>query len=1181
MSSTRQADNAAYNNFNKKSFWAQFFVMAQGAFNDNVLKFIILFFLISKSSQTELDFFGYSLNEVNINSFGTVIFSLPFVIFAGAVGALANRFSKRSIVIFAKVLEIPIVAAMFIAFDAGNVYLLYALVFLMAWQSAIFGPAKYGLLPETLPESRLSWANGVFAMGTLVAVILGTGVSGPLYAALGANVHYSALFLLVFSVLGVLAALRIQPVAPANPGQPLTLNPVGGLSIYLRAIWNDRHLFHTFAGYIYFWFAGAVIQQNVMVYAERLGAAARRAAEEAAAAGLPLPAPPQGFLAMLSALPSQSPQVFTSVCLVCVAIGIGAGSVIAGFASRRKIELGIVPVGIFGMSAFGILIFFGIGSPWLVAPLVLGMGFFAGFFDVPLAATVQKRSPAHLRGGIMAAGNFLTFAGMLLAGPFFFALDWLGFDSGGVFLVISLLSIALGLYLCSTLPIIALRGLVWLLANTRYRINVLGRVNIPEEGGALLVGNHFSLIDCVFILCATDRQIHFITGPGVLEHKWSARLAKITGALIYDPDGTKEAREQALAAIRQCIKDGHLVCLSTEGPHHADGMLSSIQRDYEALTGDLGVPIYPVAITRTWGVVYDIVDNRPKRLKPPYWPYPITVNFGKACAERSPEHVRRQLGLLAVETYSEREYPCRELHHMYIRSARKRLGRMAFADPVSGELSYFKALVGSIAFARKLKTLLDGQPMTGVLVPPSVGGALTNLALQMLGKVPVNLNYTASNEALASCARQCELTQVLTSKKLLERLPIEVPGKSVFLEDIRETVSSKDRIIAMLLALFAPIWLLEKVLGTPRRTLDDIATIIFSSGSEGDPKGVILTQKNVLTNVYQGYETFPHHDKTCLVGFLPFFHSFGFTVTLWMVTLWGLRAVYHSNPLEPKVIAGLIEKYKATLMIGTSTFLQHFIRRCTREQLASLEFVVCGAEKLAPRVRDAFLDKFGVEPLEGYGTTECAPAVSINIPDLVSPGFHVKVARRGTIGRALPGQVMRVVDPDTEVELPNGEPGLLQVKGPNIMRGYLHLEEKTAKVLQDGWYSTGDIAAIDFEGFVQITDRLARFSKIAGEMVPHNKVEETMHEVLGLTEQSMAVASVPDIQKGERLVVLHTLDDAQLEELLKKIGDSSLPNLWIPRAASFHRVEAIPVLATGKMDIKTVKRLVVEFEAEG
>ncbi len=265
-------------------------------------------------------------------------------------------------------------------------------------------------------------------------------------------------------------------------------------------------------------------------------------------------------------------------------------------------------------------------------------------------------------------------------------------------------------------------------------------------------------------------------------------------------------------------------------------------------------------------------------------------------------------------------------------------------------------------------------------------------------------------------------------------------------------------------------------------------------------------------------------------------------------------------------------------MIGTSTFLQGFIRRCTPEQLQSIKFVICGAEKLTDRVRTAFKDKFGVEPLEGYGTTECAPVVSANLPDSASPGFFVRRLRVGTIGRPIPGVVARVVDPDSGAVLPPNEAGLLQIAGPNIMQGYLGMPEKTAEVVQDGWYSTGDIAAIDEEGFITITDRLARFSKIGGEMVPHTKLEETLHGLLGLTEQSLAVAGVPDTAKGERLVVLHTLTEAQLEELLEKLDAAGLPNLWRPRANSFYRIEAIPVLGTGKMDIKSIKKLALALD---
>jgi len=601
--------------------------------------------------------------------------------------------------------------------------------------------------------------------------------------------------------------------------------------------------------------------------------------------------------------------------------------------------------------------------------------------------------------------------------------------------------------------------------------------------------------------------------------------------------------------------------------------------DYHRLVRGTGGLVLPLSITRLWERVYIFPENKLKlrwcgRLR-----YPVQVWLGAPIPDGT--HgvaVRKAVEKTASDAYFERRYQFGLLHEGLVKMARHRLRRMAIAYALTGELSYFKVLVGSLVFARKLRPLLGGQRMVGLLVPPTAGGVLANIAVQMLGKVPVNLNYTASSETIAVCAKRCGITHTITSRKFLERLPLEVPGTAVYLEDVKGLVGGKDRIIGMLLALFAPQFLINAVLRAPKATEHDMATVIFSSGSEGEPKGIMLSHRNVMTIVESAQEMFPHTGTSCVVGFLPLFHSFGFTVCLWTPLLVGIRGIYHPNPLEPKLIGNLIQKYGGSIMICTPTFLQSFTRRCEPEQLRSLEYVVGGAEKLSERVRIAFKEKFGSTPVEGYGTTECAPAVCLNVPDCVSPGFHTRGLRYGTIGRPMSGQTVRVVDPDTGAELPVGEGGLLLVRGPNVMLGYLEDPKKTASVLRDGWYSTGDIASLDEDGFITITDRLARFSKIAGEMVPHTKIEEILHGFLGLTEQMLVVASVPDTAKGERLVVLHTLTDEQLEVLLKKLNESDMPNLWRPRATSFHRIEAIPVLGTGKMDIKQAKNIALTLD---
>jgi acyl-[acyl-carrier-protein]-phospholipid O-acyltransferase/long-chain-fatty-acid--[acyl-carrier-protein] ligase len=313
------------------------------------------------------------------------------------------------------------------------------------------------------------------------------------------------------------------------------------------------------------------------------------------------------------------------------------------------------------------------------------------------------------------------------------------------------------------------------------------------------------------------------------------------------------------------------------------------------------------------------------------------------------------------------------------------------------------------------------------------------------------------------------------------------------------------------------------------------------------------------------------------MGILPFFHSFGFTVGLWLPAVHGIGVVFHPNPLDAGSISELVSKYSVTFLIATPTFLQAYMRRASPEHFGSLQYVLVGAEKLPERTALAFEDTFGIRPLEGYGCTECSPVVAVNGRDFRAPGFRQVAARRGTIGHPLPGVSVRIVDPETREPLPLNKPGMLLVKGPNIMKGYLGRPEKTAEVLQDGWYTTGDIATMEEDGFLTITDRLTRFSKIGGEMVPHIKIEEKLNELAGATEQVFSVSAVPDEKKGERIVVLYTLSDEELAPVLAKLAESDLPALWKPKKDQFFHVDALPYLGTGKLDLRALKTRAAEL----
>jgi acyl-[acyl-carrier-protein]-phospholipid O-acyltransferase/long-chain-fatty-acid--[acyl-carrier-protein] ligase len=514
------------------------------------------------------------------------------------------------------------------------------------------------------------------------------------------------------------------------------------------------------------------------------------------------------------------------------------------------------------------------------------------------------------------------------------------------------------------------------------------------------------------------------------------------------------------------------------------------------------------------------------------------------------------------------------LGRWFVHSARRRPWRFAMADPMTERVRAGGVLVRAVVLGRRLRRVWAGQQMVGILLPPSVAAAVVNLAALLAGKAPVNLNYTVSSDTLASCARQCRLDAVVTSRAFLERVKIDVPGRAVLLEDLVGTrPGAGERLAALLMAGLLPLRFLERALGAAKSpALDDLATVIFSSGSTGDPKGVMLTHYNIGSNVEQLGQVFALNGDRIL-GVLPFFHSFGFTGTFALPLALGLGVVYYPNPLDARAVGALVGRYGITFLLATPTFLQGYMRRVEPEDFGSLQYVLVGAEKLSERLAQAFEDRYGIRPLEAYGCTECAPAVAVNARDFRAAGFRQVGGKRGRIGHPLPGISVRIVDPESGAPVALGAPGLLLVRGPNVMAGYLGRPEKTAEVLRDGWYTTGDVAALDEDGFLTITDRLSRFSKIGGEMVPHVRVEEKLHELAGLAEQSFAVTGVPDERKGERLVVLHTLAEDRVRETIEKLSRSQLPNLWLPRPNAFFHLDALPYLGTGKLDLRKVREL--------
>jgi acyl-[acyl-carrier-protein]-phospholipid O-acyltransferase/long-chain-fatty-acid--[acyl-carrier-protein] ligase len=518
----------------------------------------------------------------------------------------------------------------------------------------------------------------------------------------------------------------------------------------------------------------------------------------------------------------------------------------------------------------------------------------------------------------------------------------------------------------------------------------------------------------------------------------------------------------------------------------------------------------------------------------------------------------------------------------FLRRCRLDRKRLKMADSLGREVNGGKLLIGALLFRRLLErhVLTPDETNVGVLLPPSVAGAVVNAAVAVSRRVTVNLNYSLTEEQVNYCIKQAGVRHVLTSRAFLAKRPMTLNAEVVFVEDLREKATKFDLGWATFWAVVAPMPLLEKRLGLTDVAPDDLLTIIFTSGSTGEPKGVMLSQKNIASNINAVEDMIRLKPDEMVLGALPFFHSFGYTITLWWPLTLASGVVYHFNPMDARIIGDLCRKYRCTTLMGTPTFLRGYIKRCTREQFASLDLVLIGAEKLPMDLAAAFEEKFGFEPYEGYGTTELSPLAAVNVPEHRAVSPDRAGVRRGTVGRPVPGVRVKTVDPETLADRPQGESGLLFVTGDNVMAGYLGQPEKTAEVIRDGWYNTGDVAVVEDGGFIRITGRESRFSKIGGEMVPHIGIEESLVRLCACTEDDgelpLCVTAVPDEKKGERLVVLHRTLSKPIEQLLREFGETGVPNLWIPDRLSFFEIEAVPVLASGKLDLRRIKEIAVE-----
>lgn len=1143
-----------------------------GVFNDHAFKMLTVLIAMELSN-------SYASDSAFI-SIVTIVFVSPFILFSGITGYMTDRFSKRNVMVISKFFELAsmLLGIYFLANAAAfGIYPILITLFLMATMAAFFSPPYNGILPELFAEKDLSRANGILQMLTFMAIILGVGGGFLSKHYFNGDLYKCGVFFSLLSVGGFFASIKIAQTLPADPKRRWSYRILIKYISNLKYIFSRKNLLTAVLGESYFFVFGSAVQTLTVIFAKY---------------NLHIRGDDAISLGILQMIP---------------AIGMGVGCFIAGAMSRNKVELGLVPLGSAGMIFFSVTAACFSGDAMLIKGVMVYpvfmlstvmLGLFGGFFVVPLKAYLQHYTNRTERGRFFASANMLCFLLILLSGIVIFYMTagiskdaasggvmdilqshCLSFTPDEMFLGLALVTFIFSAYMFKVMPEFMVRFFIVLITRVIYKFKVKGAVNIPEYGPALLVANHVSFIDVLFITACTSRNVHFMMHEDYYRYPLIHPFVKWTG-FIEVPSIKKPKRLAAMfEETKEHLRKGNIVCVFPEGKLTRNGLMDEFKEGIpKMMPEELDVPIIPIRIGMIWGSIFSYYYGTMKFRFPREFPHPASVTVGKPLPKDSSGfRIRQTISELAADTEMEprdRELP---VHIQFAKNVKRHPFRKNIKDFEKPGITNFSLFVRALILSRELKKLSsEKQKYIGVMLPNSSITAVTILAVLIADKVPAILNFTASKQALRDSLEKSNIKLVLTSKIFLEKAGIERIPEMIFLEDVAKKVSTWQRIFYPLLAALMPYSELMKLMSpATHNNVFNTAVVLFSSGSTGKPKGVMLSHHNINSNVYSFLRIMGWTSRDKIAGNLPLFHSFGFTTCFWIPAMISNEVVYLTNPLDSAALGKAIENYGLTLLLATPTFIQTYIRKCTARQFASLRLVITGAEKLRLDIAEKFRKMTGLSLIEGYGCTELSPVVSINVSNSIL-NIGIIPGKTGSIGAPMPGICVKIVDPETFKELPPDTEGLMLVKGANVMQGYLNEPEKTKEVIRDGFYNTGDIARMNSNGYITITGRLSRFSKIAGEMVPHELIESMINEILATEDRSIAVTGLPDESKGEKLVVLYTAMTMTVQGLIEKLRERQIPNLWIPKAENFFQIEKMPLLGSGKIDLSKIKETAME-----
>ncbi|WAJ28329.1 acyl-[ACP]--phospholipid O-acyltransferase [Antarcticirhabdus aurantiaca] len=1091
-------------------FWTQFLT----AFNDNLLKNALVFLILARIS-------GEGAGP--LVALAGAVFILPFLLLSGLGGELADRHDKALVARRLKLAEIAVALVGAAGLVLGSVPVMMAALLGFGVGSALFGPIKYGILPDHLPVSELPAANAWVEGATFAAILGGTLLAGVLAA--GAPV-VTGLVMLALAVAGWLAARRIPPAGPAAPTLRVEPNVLRSTIRLVSALRGEPRLFRAALMVSWFWMVGAVLLSLLpVIVTGRLG----------------------GGETMVSAV------------LALFAVAVAAGSAIAAWFCRGRIVLLPAPVGTLAMALFGLDLAVALsGEPSTGRALfdLGGIALASAFLVVPTFTAIQAWAPAAGRARAIAGVNALS-AGFMAAGGIALALaQAAGLSLTTILVALAGLNLAAAVLMIAKLPTNPLRDLVSILFRAFYRMEVEGLENLDKAGpNPILALNHVSFLDAPLALALTDREPVFAIDHAIAQRFWVKPFLRFVRALPLDP-----SRPISTRTLIKASEAGETLAIFPEGRLTVTGSLMKVYDGAAMVAARTGAPVVPIRIEGLERSVFSrLRDGQVRRRLFPK----VRVTILEPVAIPAPEggtarQRRARAGAALYRVMSDLMFRTGQtdgtvLETIIANARRDGLGRLALEDPVSGAMSYGTLLTAARVLGTRFAAMFPGEAHLGLMLPNANGTAATFLGLLSAGKVPAMINFTAGAANIRAACRAAEARTILSSRAFVEKAKlrplVEELSKDfafVWLDDIRAGVGPIDKIRG----------LLRRTRPLVARKADDPAAILFTSGSEGAPKGVVLSHRNILANIAQVAARIDFSARDKVFNVLPMFHSFGLSAATLLPLVSGVPVYLYPSPLHYRIVPELIYGSNATILFGTDTFLAGYARTAHPYDLRSLRYVFAGAEPVKAATRQVWQDRFGLRLFEGYGVTEAAPVLALNT------AMH---NRPGTVGRLLPGIEHRL-EPVEGVETG----GRLHVRGANVMLGYL--KEDRPGVLQppaEGWHDTGDIVSVDADGFVRIEGRAKRFAKIGGEMISLAAVE-ALASALWPGAPS-AVLAAPDPRKGERLVLLTEEKAASRDTFSTFARSRGASDLMVPLEVLI--IERLPLLGTGKTDYTALPAL--------